>query len=194
MLKTRPFHDRRQRGVTMLEVLVTIVILVFGLLGLAGLQAKVQSAELGSYQRVQAVLLLSDMSERINANRSQAANYVFVGTIGTGDTQPADCTGIAIGMDRDICEWSNALKGAGERKSSSNIGAMLGARGCITLVQAPDPSPAVCAPGIYLVSVAWQGFNPTAAPANACGRDSYGTDTYRRVISTQVTVGLTGCI
>jgi type IV pilus assembly protein PilV len=99
-----------------------------------------------------------------------------------------------LALERTDYEWSDALKGAAEKKSSSNIGAVLGARGCITQVQAPDPSPAVCAPGIYLISVAWQGFDQTTAPANACGRDSYGTDTYRRVISTQVTVGLTGCL
>jgi len=193
MLKSRLFHDRHQRGTTMLEVLVTLIILTFGLLGLAGLQAKVQSAELGSYQRVQAVLLLSDMSERINANRSQAANYVSAGTIGTGDSQLADCTSLTIGLNQDMCEWSNALKGAGEQKSATNIGAMLGARGCITQVQASNATPGVCTPGIYLVSVAWQGFNLTTQPANTCGQGLYGNDAYRRVISTQILVGLPDC-
>jgi type IV pilus assembly protein PilV len=192
MLKTRLLHDKHQRGTTLLEILVSIVILTIGLLGLAGLQAKVQSAELGSYQRVQAILLLSDMSERINSNRSQAANYVSANTIGTGDPD-ADCAGLAIGPAQDICEWSNALKGAGEQKSSTNIGAMLGARGCITLVQAPVTIPGICTPGIYRVSVAWQGFIPTVAPLDTCGQGSYGTDTYRRVIATEFTVGLPDC-
>jgi type IV pilus assembly protein PilV len=64
-------HDirfrRGERGVTMIEVLVTIVILAFGMLGLAGLQNKVNIGMLESYQRGQAVILLNDMAERIKA-------------------------------------------------------------------------------------------------------------------------------
>ncbi|MDP3678960.1 MAG: prepilin-type N-terminal cleavage/methylation domain-containing protein, partial [Methylotenera sp.] len=59
------FSARFQRGALLLEVLVTIVILAIGLLGLAGLQAKLQSSEMESYQRAQALILLNDMASRI---------------------------------------------------------------------------------------------------------------------------------
>lgn len=191
MLNAQRFH---QRGVSLLEVLVTILIVAFGLLGLAGLQSKMQLAEFESYQRAQAILLLSDMTERINTNRSQAASYIFANPVGTGDSQPASCTSLAVGSSRDLCEWSNALKGVGEQKSSANVGAMLGARGCITQVQAPDSTPGVCTPGIYLVDVAWQGMRRTATSAIICGQGSYGADeAYRRVISSQIVVGLPAC-
>ncbi len=191
MLNARRFH---QRGVSMLEVLVTILIVAFGLLGLAGLQSMVQLAEFESYQRAQAILLLSDMTERINANRLQAASYILDNPIGTGDSQPVSCITLAVGSSRDLCEWSNALKGVREQKSSANLGAMLGARGCITQVQAPDSTPGICTPGIYLVDVAWQGMRRTATPAISCGQGSYGSDeAYRRVISSQIVVGLPAC-
>ena len=77
----------------MLEVLVTIVILAFGMLGLAGLQSKIFIAEMESYQRAQAVVLMNSMVERINANRNAAATYVpnpATTTFGTGDALPAD--------------------------------------------------------------------------------------------------------
>ena len=194
MLKSRLVRTQRQHGITLLEVLITIIILAFGLLGLAGLQSKIQLVELESYQRAQAILVLADMTERIKLNNSQAASYVSGGTIGTGDSQPASCTALAVGPSRDTCEWSNALKGASETYSSANVGAMAGALGCITQLQAPDPTTGICTPGIYLVSVAWQGLVPTAASSNACGNGSYGTDeTFRRVISSQITVGLTSC-
>lgn len=185
---------KRQRGTSLLEVLITIVILAFGLLGLAGLQSKIQLAEIESFQRAQAILLLSDMIERISANRADAASYPVASAVGTGDTQPADCTALAAGSSRDICEWSNALKGASEKINSVNTGAMLGGRGCITQVQAPNPAAGVCLPGVYRVTVAWQGMNQTTASSLTCGQGSYTPDTTRRVISSQISVGLPYCL
>lgn len=178
----------------MLEVLITIVILAFGLLGLAGFQTKVQLGELESYQRAQAILLLSDMTERVSANRAQAASYVSANANGTGDSQPASCASVPFGAARDICEWSNELKGAGETKSLNSVGAMIGGRGCVTQVQAANPALGYCVPGVYRITVAWQGVHRTAASSLTCGSGSYGTDdAYRRAISADVTVGLPGC-
>ena len=53
------------RGFSMIEVLVALLIIVLELLGLAGLQVRMQQAEFESYQRAQAVILLQDMVERI---------------------------------------------------------------------------------------------------------------------------------
>jgi type IV pilus assembly protein PilV len=184
---------RRQRGVSLIEVLVTVLILAFGLLGVAGLQAKMSLAEMESYQRSQALLALTEITERMSASGAQAVNYVTAGTIGTNDLQPATCTAILPGPNRDLCEWSNSLKGASEKKSASNVGGMVGAVGCITQLTAINPTVGVCTAGIYQVSVAWQGMNPTAAPALACGLGSFGADAYRRVIAATVTVGTTSC-
>lgn len=197
MLKTKKqayFKRLTQSGTSLLEVLLTCVVIAFGLLGLAKLQSKVQVAQVESYQRVQATLLLADISERIsNADRALVASYVSTAPIGTDDSQPVSCAGTSMGVDRDLCEWSNALKGAAETKASASVGAMTGARGCITQIQASDATTGICKPGIYQVSVAWQGRHKTIAPNDTCGVDSYGEETYRRVISTQVTIGLPTC-
>lgn len=193
MLNPSQTRHARQHGTSLVEVLVTLVILAFGLLGVAGLQAKMSLAEMESYQRSQAILALTEMTERMSANGAQAANYVVAGTIGTGDARPANCTALS-GPTRDLCEWSNSLKGASERKSAANVGGMLGAVGCVTQVQAYNPALGVCKAGIYQVSVAWQGMNPTAAPALACGQGTFGAnEAYRRVIAAAVTVGTTSC-
>ncbi len=193
------------RGTTLLEVLVTIVIVTFGLLGLAGLQGQLLFAEIESYQRAQAVLLMNDMVERITANRGAASSYVTPGALGVGASAASlaldSCAATAIGVDRDKCEWSNALKGASESKSVSaggatsrlQTGAMSAARGCIQLIQASDASLGVCAPGIYLVTVAWQGTNKTTAPSATCGQGLYGDDKFRRALSARVSVGLPSC-
>lgn len=163
----------RQTGFGMLEVLISIVILLVGVLGLAGLISRSQQAEMESYQRVQAIILLDDMVARINANRKNAASYV--GTY--APTSATTCAGTAAAVD--LCQWQNALVGAAEKLgTSSNIGAMIGARGCIFQLDAANQ--------IYMVSVAWQGMGKTAAPTDnpACGAASdYGTAEQRRVVT-----------
>jgi len=196
MLRSRQLAqlDNQSRGFTLIEVLVSIIIVAFGLLGLAALQGKMQLAEFESYQRAQALFLLSTMTERIRINSSQAASYASTTVIGTGDSQPATCTGTP-GAALDLCEWSNQLKGAGELSSGSKVGAMIGARGCVTQLQAPNPSPGVCTPGIYRVDVVWQGMQATVASPLTCGQGNYGSDdALRRVVSSQVTVGMLGCV
>lgn len=185
----------------MIEVLVTMIVLAIGILGLAGVTAKMQQSQTESYQRSQAVLLLQDMSSRLTLNGGNAASYV-TGTgngtaMGTGNTTICG-TSPATPATADLCQWSNALQGAAETigsgSTASNIGAMIGARGCIEQIQAANPTPGLCTPGIYRVSVVWQGLTPIAQSALACGQNLYGTDdTLRRAISERVTIGLPSC-
>lgn len=180
------------RGFSLLEVLITMLILAFGLLGIAGLIAKSQTSQFESYQRAQATLLLSNMAERIAANYTNAGSYVTTSPLGTNDgAQASTCTGTGATLDK--CQWSRLLQGAGETASSANVGAMIGARGCIEQIQASDSSAGVCTPGIYRVTVAWQGLNKTQAPSQTCGQSLYGDDAMRRAVSTQVTIGLPSC-
>lgn len=183
----------RQNGTSLLEVLITMIVLAVGLLGLAAFQAKAQVGAIESYQRAQAVVLLEDMYSRMRGNPTEAASYVTAEPLGTG-AATADCSAAAAGSARDLCEWNLALQGAAELKDANNAGAMQGARGCISTVQEPDPSSGVCRPGIYLVAVAWQGMHKTQASPIACGENLYGDDdSDRRAISVRVAVGLPSC-
>jgi type IV pilus assembly protein PilV len=183
----------RQAGLTLIEVLVSVVILLVGLLGLAALMTSSEKAEAESYQRAHALLLLQDMVGRINANRAVSACYAITtdpaaGTpyLGTGSTlAPACGVGSASANTRaiqDLVEWGNLLAGAGEASGGTNVGAMIGARGCITEDDAANR--------IYTVSIAWQGLNATAAPNNAlnCGKDLYGPENLRRVVSVPIRI------
>jgi len=163
----------RSRGVTMIEVLVALLILTVGLLGVAGLQARMQTAEIEAFQRAQAIVLLQDMVDRINANRVNAASYATGSvTLGTGTT--LDCTSITSVMLKDKCEWSSAMLGSAETKSGGTIkiGAMNEARGCITV-------PVATMPREVVVAVVWQGIASTLVPtATTCGvgEAAYGSD------------------
>ncbi len=183
---------QRQYGTTLVEVLVTMVILAFGLLGIAAFQAKAQVGSIESYQRAQAVVLLEDLHARISTNSPNAGAYVTTDPLGTDDDQPDDCTTLTTptAAERDLCEWSAALKGTGEQSGSTRVGAMQGARGCITTLQTADTAAGVCRPAVYQLAVAWQGMHPTVAPAQLCGKDLYGADTNRRTISVRLSVGL----
>lgn len=195
----RPKAD--QSGATMIEVLVSIVITVFGLLALAGLQTRMNAAVLESFQRSQALSLLQDITERMQANLAQDTSYM-VASLGTGDAQPADCSTVANPANPsyralvDLCEWSNALKGAAETSEdgTTNMGAMIGARGCVEQLQPANPAPNICQPATYRVTIAWQGLSATVAPTSACGKDLYGTDdSLRRAISSRVIIPLPTC-
>lgn len=173
----------------MIEVLVTIVILAFGLLGLVGLQSRLQVSEMEAYQRSQALILLEDMANRIATNRTSAASYVTGADnpLGTGNNCTVDTT--SARQVQDSCEWSNALQGAAELTSTnSRVGAMIGGRGCVESLGS----------GEYLVTVAWQGMGPISAPpaSVACGLNSYNgasgsacvSDRCRRVLTTVVRI------
>ncbi|TXT23419.1 MAG: type IV pilus assembly protein PilV [Gallionellaceae bacterium] len=198
--------SRKQSGMGMIEVLVTLVILLVGLLGLAGLMTQAQRSEMESYQRVQALILLQDMVSRLNTNR-EVTGYraIRAGATASG----VDCAGTTIAQ-QDVCEWHNALLGSAETASGvGNIGAMIGARGCIdydadsqrsntsgqavgTVLDGATVTTAVGAAipnsGTYTVSVAWQGLGETAAPpvSLGCGKDQYGNEAQRRVVSEPV--------
>ncbi|MDH3319246.1 MAG: type IV pilus modification protein PilV [Betaproteobacteria bacterium] len=187
----------RERGFTLLEVLVSLLILVIGLLGLIGLQAQAQIATFESYQRGQALIMVQDMADRIATNRGAANCYVITtdtanGTpyLGTGYSGTPVCTA-AVGTaatravaDSDLQAWNNALQGAAETSGIGQIGGVLGARGCVSFDAATNS---------YRVAVAWQGSAATVAPtagdaAATCGKNLYGSDAQRREVSVTVRI------
>lgn len=168
----------------MIEILVTIILLAIGLLGVAGLQARMQVAEIESYQRAQAILVLQDMVARVNANRKNAANYVTASPAGTGNTvQNCADPSLTTVAQRDLCEWNNALLGAAETTGGQTAGAMIGARGCVA-------NPVATMPRQIDVAVVWQGLTPTLAPAStACGTGLYGNEATRRAMVATIVIG-----
>jgi type IV pilus assembly protein PilV len=174
------------RGTSLIEVLVTIVILAFGLLGLAGLQTRMQISEVEAYQRSQALILLDDMASRISVNRTMAANYVTASALGAGMPCP---TVAATRTEIDKAAWCRALQGAAEvTAGGGNTGAMIGGRGCVEALPGNE----------YMITVAWQGLGPISAPPASvtCGANAYDeagssciADRCRRVVTTIVRIG-----
>ena len=189
---------RASSGFTMIEVLVTLVVLALGLLGVLGLQARGMQAELESYQRAQALVLLQDIVDRMNANRadSHAGNYVTASAVGGGGAL-TNCSALN-GAAYDLCDWGNQLDGAAEVATGGTcdtasgakcIGAMLGARGCVaydaTTELTDSKGNIETGTGIYTISVAWQGTTATTSPLASltCGQNLYPSEALRRVVS-----------
>jgi type IV pilus assembly protein PilV len=190
---------KAESGFSMIEVLVALMIVVLGLMGLAGMQVRMQQAEFESYQRAQALVLMQDMVDRIQIHRVTASCFRFTNPasgspfLGTGATHAAACSA-STGNDNtqavtSINGWSNALTGATETKGGSAVGAMVGARGCVSYDAASeltDSSGAfISGTGLYTVAVAWQGTTDTIAPTVNCANGLYGSNARRRVVSTQ---------
>ncbi len=167
----------------MIEVLVAMIIIAVGLLGLAGLQARAQRVELESYQRVQALIMVDDMAQRVRANREAARCYEITnadGFIGAGN-EPAACAGWGTSSSRaladaDLQQWDDLLEGSAETRGTDNVGGMTGARGCIDYDGTGTND-------VYTISVAWQGEVETQAPTPGCGAGKYGNAKLRRVVT-----------
>ncbi len=195
----------RHAGFSLIEVLVTIVILVIGLLGLAGLQARSLVSEMESYQRGQALVLLRDMEAVVRVARTQDTSVSppvitsqFASSswssadgsvvFGTGDSY-TDCSSLTP-PERQVCDWSMALKGAAETRAGTNVGAMIGARGCLISVSPVTVTNAVAE---FYVVVVWQGTSATGDPeagtpgALCASGVNFGTG-LRRAVATRVLV------
>ncbi|MEM7303995.1 MAG: type IV pilus modification protein PilV [Pseudomonadota bacterium] len=64
----------KQRGFTLFEVLVAVVVFSIGLIGLASLQGYSMSSSYNAHLRTQATALASSIVDRMRANRDQAVN------------------------------------------------------------------------------------------------------------------------
>lgn len=184
----------RCNGFGLIEILIALVITAIGLLGMASLQGKAQLAEMESYQRAQALILLQDMAGRLRANRAGRAAYLTQVGYGSSFNDTASC-GNPSGKTQaevDLSCWHNALLGAAEISSGgTTVGAMLGGHGCIVDDDADDSDPRLEGLG-FIVSVSWQGLNDIsvsgtdARSVSSCGTGLYGSESRRRVISIPV--------
>lgn len=109
---------RSQRGASMIEVLVSLTIVAFGLLGLAGLQARSMSFQKDSFDRKAAAELASQLAERVRANydgfKDGDYNLVMVPADPTPANVPAcanqqACTSAEVAA-ADWAMWGIALR------------------------------------------------------------------------------------
>ena len=125
---------RLNLGVTLLEILVSLLVLSFGMLGVAGLQAVTASYKINSWARNSAALLMSDFAERVRANPAaatvdpgaQKSRYAFqTDWLSQASVPPPsdDCAGSASCDYRqrasyDLLAWRTAVRAQMPRGSA----------------------------------------------------------------------------
>jgi len=159
---------RRGSGFTLIEVLVTIVVVSVGLLGLAGLQIDSLRANMNSETRSKATLLANDIVERMRANLS-GVNANAYSNITVNEAQcvtPArlcgnTSTGTAVNCTAsematfDTWVWGCGTAAAGVQKSGVTNQLPNGTAN-VTCNDAP------CLPGsAHTVTVSWNESSPT---------------------------------
>lgn len=101
----------KDRGFSLIEVLITVIILAVGLLGIAGLQAMGLRFNQSALLRTQATQLAYDMADRMrtNAQGFSAGNYDLPASTAVADCESTTgCTPAQMATN-DMFEWSSVL-------------------------------------------------------------------------------------
>ncbi|GAB4256790.1 MAG: type IV pilus modification protein PilV [Methylomicrobium sp.] len=112
-------YRSRESGFTLLEVLISMIILAIGLLGMAGLQATALRNNKSAYYRTQATQLAYDIADRMRANwveaeKLDASAYQTIppsdATAKPNCLSTTGCTSIDM-AENDLFEWNAAIAG-----------------------------------------------------------------------------------
>ena len=105
--------SKHTAGFTLIEILVTLLILAIGLLGLAGLQTKGLQYDQVAYMRSQAAIMADNIADRMRANVLEAQAGIYDIAHGTAATSTADCAASScngVTMSKfDQAKWKTAL-------------------------------------------------------------------------------------
>lgn len=116
-----PLIRGRQRGFTLIEVLIALLVLAIGLLGMASLTMTSLQGNQGAYLRSQASMLAGDIVERMRGNVDQAllSSSPYLVSLNSGDTlNDPGCKNSAAGCTpsqqaaQDLHDWWTNLQTA----------------------------------------------------------------------------------
>ena len=115
-------QHKHQRGITLIESLVAIVVAALGILGILGVQMRTLSDTSTTVRRAQAIRLIEDLSERMKVHPNalnNIADYTIGWRTGAAPTSQASklCTGATTCTHTefaayDLREWKRAVERA----------------------------------------------------------------------------------
>ena len=147
----------KQGGMTFIEVLIALVIMVTGILGAVAMQATAKKGSFDAMQRSLASSLGQDIVERMRSNDAttlisyKGANYgEALGAPVPACNAIAGCSSANM-ITNDIYEWEMALMGANVKNGTNNVGGLVEARACIDVVNNSEVT----------VVITWEGRTKT---------------------------------
>lgn len=166
---------KHHKGLTFIEVLVSLVILATGILGAVAMQASAKKGSFDAMQRSIASAYAQDILERMRSNSSDIITLEsYEGVYGNGgvsipsvrcNAQGALCSSVEM-KTNDLYEWERSLMGADVTEESKFKGSLADAQGCIEHTD-----------NFVTVVIAWQGRTSTKDSADtenelskSCGR------------------------
>lgn len=127
----------RERGFSLIEALVSLIVISVGMIGIAALYGQGLGASRTALYRTQAVNLVADMADRIRGNRT--AGTAYEGAAADRDCDAGDnknCTAAEMAA-HDLWQWT------------TQVGAELpGGAGAVSVDTTTPPT--------YTISVTWQ--------------------------------------
>ncbi|MGI2133814.1 type IV pilus modification protein PilV [Shewanella baltica] len=175
-----------QRGFSLIEVLVALVILVIGLIGIFNLHIVAKRGSFESFQQTQASYYANDIINRMKLNRTQLASYNGNYSGSKEAITPASpaCKGVTLCTPTqlvawDLYEWRSAFSGEDEIVGTQNVGGLDSTTGCIQVTN-----------NDVLVVIVWRGIRKTSIDTLAIEdvSDTCGADTENRRIFSIKTV------
>lgn len=152
---------RANSGFTLIEVMVTLILLTIGMLGLVAMQGRGIQYTTDSAQRNNAAMLATSLLEQIRANPSQLDKYLLT-ELPAADTCDTSAAILASDVDQQLTCWSNKVRlllpDADALKDQFYI--------------CRSSSPGICAAGSAVeIQIAWRaggdGCLDASAPANS---------------------------
>lgn len=111
-MSTKPSYRKRQRGISLIESLVAMVITALGILGIVGVQLRTLADTQTTVRRAQAILLIEDLSERMKVNPNALNNLTSYKSafdnIPTPDSCATNCTP-AQQASYDLAMWKQSV-------------------------------------------------------------------------------------
>jgi type IV pilus assembly protein PilV len=146
------------KGFSLIEVMVSLVILVIGLIGIFNLHIVAKRGSFESFQQTQASYYANDMINRMKLNRGELASYA--GTYSGEPAAAAACAAVVCTPSqmrlRDIYEWQSSFTGADEIIGTQKVGGLDTPTACIEINA-----------NTVTVVLAWRGIRKTTIDASS---------------------------
>jgi type IV pilus assembly protein PilV len=182
--KTATQLPRASAGFTLVEILITVVVLSIGLLGLAGLQISGLRANMSSEARSKATLLANDIIERMRANPLgvDANQYAGITTASLDcDTDPSPFCSNTSSADAENCTatematfdawvWACGLPVAAGVQRGGIQNFLLDGAARVTCTDNDASDADACSPGSsHTVTVSWSENSPNTTETTSAG-------------------------